>query len=80
MQKKIKNSKLKSLTQVILKKVGLNSINAKVVSEMLVRADERGVWSHGIVRLPVYVQRLNKNAANPKPKLQFKNSHKVHFI
>jgi len=68
----IKSSILKSISSKILNKIGLNLIHSKVVSKMLVRADERGVWSHGIVRLPVYVQRLNKNAANPKPKLKFK--------
>jgi len=67
----IKSSLLKGLSRKILNKIGLNSRHSKVVSEMLVRADERGVWSHGIVRLPVYVQRLNKNAVNPKPKLLF---------
>ena len=55
-----------------MSRIGLSLTHSKVVSKMLVRADERGVWSHGIVRLLVYVQRLNKNAANPKPKLKFK--------
>ena len=59
-KKRYKKSELIQFTINVLKKVGLNKLNSTTVAELIIRADERGVWSHGIVRLPVYVKRIEK--------------------
>ena len=56
----------------VLQKVGLNNLNSKTVAELIVRADVRGVWSHGIVRLPVYIKRIEKKSAKINPSIKFK--------
>ena len=68
----LKSKELVKFTKYILSKCGLSAKNSLTVSKLLIRADVRGVWSHGIVRLPVYIKRLEKKAANPKPKLKLK--------
>lgn len=39
--------------------------HARVVSQSLVDADLRGLGSHGIARLPIYVSRIRQNLTNP---------------
>ena len=46
-KKRYKKSELIQFTINVLKKVGLNKLNSTTVAELIIRADERGVWSHG---------------------------------
>ena len=43
--------------------------DAAVVAECLVSADLRGVDSHGLCRLPIYLERVRAGLINPKPNL-----------
>jgi LDH2 family malate/lactate/ureidoglycolate dehydrogenase len=36
----------------------------------LVKASPRGVYSHGVVRLPMYCERLRRKLANPRPEIK----------
>jgi len=40
--------------------------DAAVVVENLIEADLRGVYSHGVVRFPIYVKRILDGGASPK--------------
>ena len=71
-EKRYKKKIILNFTINIFKKLNLSRSNANLVAKHLLRADERGVWSHGIVRLPIYTERLEKKVANPRPKLRFK--------
>jgi LDH2 family malate/lactate/ureidoglycolate dehydrogenase len=51
-----------------LKIVGVPPQDARIVVDVLLRADLRGVGSHGIQRLLMYVPRLRKGLINPTPK------------
>lgn len=44
--------------------------DAAVVARCLVRADLRGVDTHGLVRLPGYLDRLRRGLINPRPRLE----------
>ena len=44
--------------------------DARQVADGLVWADLRGIDSHGIIRIPSYVMRLDKGVVNPKPDLK----------
>lgn len=50
--------------------VYLPAKDAERVAECLVDADLRGVSSHGITRLPLYVRRLREGLVNRSPKLE----------
>jgi len=41
-------------------KAGVPAAEAQIISELLARADLRGVETHGVTRLPIYIQRLHK--------------------
>ncbi len=53
----------------VLEVSGVPSDDAKEVIECLVSADLRGVDSHGLVRLPVYLRRLRAKVVNPRPSM-----------
>ena len=41
--------------------VGVPEEDAVIVSDLLVRSDLRGIETHGVLRLPIYIRRLQKN-------------------
>src|SRR3712207_5319247 len=49
---------------------GAPADDARIVASCLVRADLRGVDTHGIARLPGYLDRVRRNLVNPRPDLQ----------
>jgi len=49
---------------------GLSATDAATAAAVLINADLRGVWSHGIIRLPMYIQRLQNKVAKAKPNIQ----------
>jgi len=51
---------LRSFCQRAYAKVGVPEDEAAVVADLLARADLRGVASHGVMRLPIYIKRLQK--------------------
>lgn len=58
------------LTDVVrraLEREQLDSAQATLVAETLVEADLRGVHTHGVARLPVYVERLRHDVVNRHP-------------
>lgn len=50
---------------------GVPAGDAAIAAECLVRADLRGVDTHGIVRLPAYLDRIAKGLVDPAPALDF---------
>lgn len=63
----IKHEELKELVVKKLSKAGLNEEHAKVVADVLVHADLRGVSSHGVLRTEHYVKRITEGGMNPNP-------------
>jgi L-2-hydroxycarboxylate dehydrogenase (NAD+) len=51
---------LKSFCKQVYKKVGVPDDEADIVADLLARSDLRGVETHGVTRLPIYIQRLQK--------------------
>ncbi|MBU2511377.1 Ldh family oxidoreductase [bacterium] len=64
-----KENDLLEIVQGIFQAHGIPTEDAAVIAEGLVCADLRGVYSHGVVRVPMYCQRLRHNLVNRKPNL-----------
>jgi LDH2 family malate/lactate/ureidoglycolate dehydrogenase len=58
---------LKQFCTRVLLAIGVPSPHADAIVSNLIEADLQGVASHGVVRLPIYVQRLRAGAVNPRP-------------
>jgi len=63
----IREAALKSFCIAVLQRLGVPAGEAALVANVLVEADLRGVESHGVLRLPMYVERIAAGGANPKP-------------
>ena len=49
---------------------GLSAADATTAARALVKANLRGVDSHGVARVPMYCERLRRGVANPVPDIQ----------
>ncbi len=54
----------------LLRKAGLRAKDAEVVTASLLFADRRGIASHGLVRLRVYLQRIRSGGINRSPRIR----------
>lgn len=57
----------------ILEACGVPPQDALLAGELLVRSDLRGYATHGLTRLPSYVQRLRSGEFNPRPTMQHRS-------
>ena len=46
---------------------GVFDADAEIITDTLIHADLRGHASHGVTRIPIYLERLVKGAVNPAP-------------
>ncbi|MEW6667888.1 MAG: Ldh family oxidoreductase [Thermodesulfobacteriota bacterium] len=51
---------LKDFCEQAYRRAGVPEREAEIVSDLLVRSDLRGVETHGVTRLPIYIKRLQK--------------------
>jgi LDH2 family malate/lactate/ureidoglycolate dehydrogenase len=59
----------------ILIKSGMNLKDAEIISDTLMFAELRNVKSHGIVRLPTYIERMQKGVVNLNAEMKFINNN-----
>ena len=57
---KIQFDTLKNFCRQAYMKAGVPDEEAEIVADLLTRSDLRGVETHGVTRLPIYIQRLQK--------------------
>ena len=66
----VSEAELTAFGAAVLVKVGVPADEARAIIDNLVEADLRDVESHGVVRLPIYVERLAAGATNPRPHIR----------
>jgi LDH2 family malate/lactate/ureidoglycolate dehydrogenase len=66
---------LKEFCVNILVKTGLKIKDADIIAETLICADLRGVKSHGIVRLPTYVEKIEKGIVSLSEDMVFEKNN-----
>ncbi len=49
---------LKTFCKQAYEKAGVPGDEAQIVSDLLARSDLRGIETHGVTRLPIYIKRL----------------------
>jgi len=62
--------KLEAFIARAMEAVGVPPQDAKVIGELMVRADVQGSEGHGVFRLPQYVRRIQGGAVNVKPNVR----------
>ena len=64
---------LETILIKIFKKFGLKEDHAKISADALINAELVGAYGHGLSRLKMYCDRINKRVINPTPKIKIKN-------
>ena len=70
----VERNRLRQLMKDKLVKAGLPEEQADKTADLLIFADERGVHSHGAVRMQYYSERALKGGYNLKPNLSFEKT------
>ena len=68
----MKANKLYLLVKKIFLKHGLINKHAKICSDAIINAELVGAHTHGLSRLKMYCNRINRKVINPKPKIKIK--------
>ena len=63
-------TQLIDLATRLLKTGGLTDEAAALIADDLVSADMRGLYSHGVSRIPMYLKRIDCNCVKPVPDIQ----------
>ena len=65
----------------IFKKFGLSNNHALISTSALINAELVGAYGHGLSRLKMYCDRIEKKVINPKPKIKIRKiSHSISHI
>jgi LDH2 family malate/lactate/ureidoglycolate dehydrogenase len=62
-------SAFRDFSAAIFERLGLPEPHALIVADCLVKANLRGLDSHGVARIPIYAKRLRLGLVNPRPTL-----------
>lgn len=71
---RVTKGKLKSLMRNKLQQAGLNEEHADITADVLAFADERGIHSHGAMRVEYYAERILKGGVNRNPDFQLQKT------
>ena len=66
---------LKNFIKEVLCKIGLSYEDSEIIADSLVLANLRGIDSHGVVRLPSYVERVLKGLIKVNAKMRIVNDN-----
>lgn len=67
---RIAEKKLRKFTQDVFLAIGCSNSDAKLAADVLLKADLRGIDSHGVARLTGYVRLWDKKRINPTPQIK----------
>lgn len=68
---RISNEKLRQIARELLEQRGVNTEHAEAVVDTLVTTSLRGVDTHGVRLLPLYLKMLDSGKCNSSPRLRF---------
>lgn len=71
---------LRSFCVEAFQKAGMPEEDSVTAAEVLVDTDLRGVDSHGVILLPMYIRALREGRVNPRPAIKVLKESKLHAL
>lgn len=71
-----KVSTLNEFSNNVLMKAGVPSLEADIITRTMIEADSRGIHSHGLMRLPIYIERMQKGFIRKESKITVEKENK----
>ena len=65
-ERRVDQTELKEVVQATFEKCGMAKVDAHLLADSLVYADQSGIHSHGVLRVPEYIQKLTTDGVNPR--------------
>jgi LDH2 family malate/lactate/ureidoglycolate dehydrogenase len=65
-ERRFPHEALHALVQAMFERCGMAAADARILSDQLVEADLRGIHSHGVMRVPLYVSKLTAGGVDPR--------------
>jgi LDH2 family malate/lactate/ureidoglycolate dehydrogenase len=65
-ERRFAHEALHGVLRAIFERCGMAEADAEVLTDQLVKADLRGIHSHGVMRVPLYVGKLTGGGVDPK--------------
>jgi LDH2 family malate/lactate/ureidoglycolate dehydrogenase len=65
-ERRFPHETLHGLVHAIFERCGMAEADAGLLADQLVKADLRGIHSHGVMRVPLYVSKLTKGEVDPR--------------
>lgn len=65
-ERRISEGELLSLVEEIFRACSMEDADASILAASLVAADVRGIHSHGVLRVPEYVDKMRKHGVDPR--------------
>lgn len=69
-ERRFSEEQLKELAARLMRTSGMKDEDAAVIAADLVAADMRGLYSHGISRIPMYLKRIDCKCVKPLPEIR----------
>ena len=69
-ERKFTEDQLKELAARLLRTSGMKAEDAATIAKDLVAADMRGLYSHGVSRIPMYLKRIECKCVKPVPDIK----------
>lgn len=69
-QKLVSAEALRRFAHDAFASAGMSDVNATTIGNDLVKANLRGIDSHGVSRIPMYLERLDRGLVNPRPNMK----------
>jgi len=76
----VDSNKLKILCKKILNKAGCSEKHALVIADSMVSANLRGIDTHGVFRIPMYIGRIQRNFINLEHKIKISNQSNSYIV
>jgi LDH2 family malate/lactate/ureidoglycolate dehydrogenase len=76
----VKTEDLGSFSNAVLEKMGIPRDDREVVTTALVDAELRGLETHGVVRLTMYIPLIRKGMINPRPQIEIISESPTHAL
>lgn len=70
----VKADILREFVKTLAEKAGVNREDASILAESLVEANLLGVDTHGVSRLPIYLERISRGLIDSKAEMAFKQN------
>jgi LDH2 family malate/lactate/ureidoglycolate dehydrogenase len=72
--KRHRTAELEQWTTEVFEQCGLSPAHAAISAACLVRTEARGYKTHGLTRVPSYIERLQTGVFNPRPHMSYQST------